>query len=336
MKPFGGISELRESISTASRVSQKATTVVNRSPPQKHEKADFLPNMATSKKKPHKPKSLSHGRPVTAKRPTASLSSKATRTLIRTHHQLEKTRAKAIRDGDSDALKAIEAQQAKQGGLKSYQQASITGQSLTRGGDSSKVLLQWLSSADMLHEIKIRTSPRTRVLEVGALSPSNAVSLDSAFEVTRIDLHSQHPRIETQDFMARPLPVSDKDKFDIISLSLVLNYVPDAKGRGEMLKRTCQFLRTTSVERTAPSSALPSLFLVLPAPCVTNSRYLTEERLTAIMESLGYTQTHRKLSDKLVYYVWKLSSNPESKPAKFTKKEVNPGVTRNNFSIVLP
>ncbi|KAK3080420.1 hypothetical protein LTS18_001529, partial [Coniosporium uncinatum] len=256
------------------------------------------------KKKPHKPRSLSHGRPMTAKKPTASLSSKATRTLIRTHHQLEKARAKALKEGDEKAVKAIEAQQTKQGGLKSYQQASITGQSLTRGGDSSKVLLEWLSSTGVLSDSKIRATQSLKVLEVGALSPSNAVSLNSRFEVTRIDLHSQHPSIETQDFMARPLPASDNEKFDIISLSLVLNYVPDAEGRGEMLKRTCQFLRTTSGERTAQKSTLPSLFLVLPAPCVTNSRYVTEERLTAMMESLGYSRTHRKLSDKLVYYLW--------------------------------
>jgi len=277
---------------------------------------------------------LSHGRPSIAKKPAASLSAKATRNLIRTHHQLEKARAKALKDEDEEALKAIEEQQEKQGGLKSYQQASITGQAPTRGGDSSKVLLQWLSATALLDNSDPSGSKKLRVLEVGALSPSNAISLHPAFDVTRIDLHSQHSSIETQDFMVRPVPASDEQKFDIISLSLVLNYVPDTEGRGHMLKRTCQFLRTRPVG-LGDTACIPALSLVLPAPCVTNSRYLNEERLTAIMESIGYTMIHRKLSDKLVYYLWQYTPNDRRKPAVFTKKELNPGVSRNNFCIVL-
>jgi hypothetical protein len=50
---------------------------------------------------------------------------------------------------------------------------------------------------------------------------------------------------------------------------------------------------------------LPGLFLVLPAPCVTNSRYLDEERLEAMMRGLGYTRVRRKMSLKLVYYFWR-------------------------------
>lgn len=40
--------------------------------------------------------------------------------------------------------------------------------------------------------------------------------------MTRIDLNSQGPGIEKQDFMDRPLPTSDQSRFDILSLSLVL------------------------------------------------------------------------------------------------------------------
>lgn len=54
------------------------------------------------------------------------------------------------------------------------------------------------------------------------------------------------------------------------------------------------------------------------------------------MTSLGYVMLQRKQTAKLVYYLWQLKGNPkEAKTTKFPKKEVNPGSTRNNFSIVL-
>jgi len=169
-------------------------------------------------------------------------------------------------------------------------------------------------------------------------SPDNAVSKSSVFTATRIDLHSQHPAIETQDFMQRPLPASDDGKFDLVSLSLVLNYVPDPAGRGEMLRRTTQFLRRcTEQEPGSPTSGLfPSLFLVLPAPCVANSRYLDEARLQGIMGSLGYTPVKRKLSAKLIYGLWRLEATAGAAGrTKWKKEEVNPGKSRNNFAITM-
>lgn len=274
-----------------------------------------------------KKRSLSYGRPPTIQKPTASLSSKATRTLIRSHHQLQKELAKAISQGDTTKAAALESQIEKQGGLQSYQQASITGQSSERGGDSSKLLMKWL---------QLDGKTKYKVLEVGALSPTNACSRSPALEVTRIDLHSQHPSIETQDFMKRPLPETADEKFDILSLSLVLNYVPDAIERGEMLRRTCQFLRVPEKASNGQETP-PSLFLVLPAPCVTNSRYLDEDRLTNIMQSLGYNLTQRKLSPKLVYYLWLYEPKALrlDRQTTFDKREVRPGKTRNNFCVIL-
>jgi len=280
---------------------------------------------------PARKKSLAHGRPPTFRKPQASLSSKATRTLIRTHHQLQKEHAKALASGDTAKAEDLQKQIDENGGLKSYQAASITGQSSERGGDSSKVLMDWLNlelKKSRSHEEA--NAPVYRLLEVGALSPSNACSRSSSFSVTRIDLHSQHPGIETQDFMQRPLPTSEEEKFHLISLSLVLNYVPDAVGRGEMLRKTTMFLRTN--EKT---TSFPSLFLVLPAPCVKNSRYLDEALLQEIMESLGYSLLQQKISNKLVYYLWKYSVTELKVKKQFPKTEVNPGKTRNNFCVVL-
>jgi 25S rRNA (adenine2142-N1)-methyltransferase len=284
-------------------------------------------------------KSLSSGRPPNVTKPKASLSSQATRTLIRSHHQLNKKLETAKSKGNDAEVEELQKQIEALGGLKSYQQASIQGQSNDRGGDSSVVLMKWLEpTADALS----KAEPKLRLLEVGALSTSNLCSKSGHFDVQRIDLNSQGDGILQQDFMERPLPKSAAEQFDIISLSLVLNYVPDAPGRGEMLKRTCQFLDTRHrIDRDAAVQAVsPALFLVLPAPCITNSRYMDEGRLGEIMGSLGYVLLQRKQTAKLVYYLWQLKSSPseartKTKTRKFPKKEVNPGAGRNNFSVIV-
>lgn len=187
---------------------------------------------------------------------------------------------------------------------------------------------------------KTKCASRLRVLEVGCLSPDNAIAKSPLFDLTRIDLNSRASCIETQDFMERPIPdtYDQKSKFDMISLSLVLNYVPEPALRGEMLRRTLCFLRHAhQLDAEEPlSKFFPSVFIVLPAPCVTNSRYLNEDRLNLIMQSLGYTQVRRKLSSKLIYGLWRLEDGTRLKRRiQIKKTEVNPGSTRNNFAIVL-
>jgi 25S rRNA (adenine2142-N1)-methyltransferase len=278
--------------------------------------------MGTKKKQ-----SLSHGRPPAFHKP-ASLTAKATRTIIRTHHTLQKQHAQAIKVGDTAKTKDLERQIEEQGGLKAYQQASITGQSKIRGGDSSTVLMAWLKEGKIMKSV----DGKLKMLEVGALSTSNACSKSRLFDVTRIDLNSQDPQIEQQDFMERPLPTSDTERFDIISLSLVLNYVPDAIGRGDMLRRTCLFLNSSK----ADDKVFPALFFVLPAPCIQNARYMTNQHLHKILNSLGYEKLHQKISAKLVYSLWKFTTLPVSKePTLFPKVEVNSGKARNNFSIIM-
>ena len=279
-------------------------------------------------------KTLSSGRPPNTIKPKASLSSQATRTLIRSHHQLNKQVEAAKAKGDNAETERLQKRIKDLGGLRSYQQASIQGQSNERGGDSSTVLIAWLKP---MNPDLSSAKPRLRLLEVGALSTKNACSRSGYFDVQRIDLNSQEGSILQQDFMQRPLPQDDTEKFDLISLSLVVNYVPDAVGRGEMLRRTCRFLDVSQDAGRIPrtQATFPALFIVLPAPCITNSRYMDEARLSSIMKSIGYALLQRKHTAKLVYYLWHLAQPVMSGKAQFPKKEVNPGVTRNNFSIVL-
>ncbi|KAI4244647.1 MAG: hypothetical protein L6R40_002851 [Gallowayella cf. fulva] len=293
--------------------------------------------MAARKKK-RKPLLLSHTRPLSSQK-RGSLSSQVTRSLIRHHHTLQKNLHSALVKSDGATVEHIRTQLAASGGLQKYQEASIQGQSSERGGDSSKVLMEWVkdSLSESTHQGLV-SHRKPRMLEVGALKVDNACSRSGMFDVTRIDLHSQHSDIRTQDFMEMSLPASDtieKDGFDFVSLSLVVNYVGNAVERGEMLKRVSSFLRLGEHDEARTLS--PSLFLVLPAPCVTNSRYMDEERLESIMIALGYAKTRRKVSKKLVYYLWRYkgTSLGKTQDASFKKQEIRSGANRNNFSIIL-
>ncbi|RDA89559.1 hypothetical protein CP533_3640 [Ophiocordyceps camponoti-saundersi (nom. inval.)] len=269
------------------------------------------------------------GRPPTCK-PRRAMSRKASRKVINRHHQLEKKGRLARERGDGAAAAAASAELASLGGLERYQEASLQGQSLERGGDTSRVLVDWLSTG--------RVARRLRLLEVGALSTRNACSVSGLFDVVRIDLGSREAGILQQDFMERPLPESEADRFDVISLSLVLNYVPDAAARGRMLARTLSFLRRLDEGDSSDSTtacALPCLFVVLPRNCVTNSRYFTVTRLKELMDMLGYESVTEKMTQKLAYSLWTRRRDVAIAHVTFTKTEVNPGRTRNNFVITL-
>jgi 25S rRNA (adenine2142-N1)-methyltransferase len=284
-------------------------------------------------------KTLSHGRPPISYH-KERMSSKRSRTIIRDHHRLQKEHAVAVKKGDSKLAENIANAIEKNGGLKVYQTASKQGQSKDRGGDSSKVLVQWLQEADILqskHSAGETTdtdlSRQLRCLEVGALSTRNEISkFPQQIKMTRIDLNNQEPGIEKQDFMERPLPDSVDDRFDVISLSLVLNYAPDPVQRGEMLKRIPLFLRSGHAEENA-DKVLPVLFLVLPLPCVDNSRYFNEQLLLRIMTNLGFSIRNKKKTSKLCYYLFILTD--KSSAAKTEKRKIRDGRTMNNFCIVV-
>lgn len=203
------------------------------------------------------------------------------------------------------------------GGLQRYQIASLLGQESKRGSDSSK----WLF--DNLPELK--TTKGLTALEIGCLSTRNVIS--RYFHTTRIDLNSNEPGISKQDFMERPTPVDDTERFSIISCSLVLNFVPDPKGRGEMLKRLPEFLKIS--DSTDPSI----LFIVLPLSCLTNSRYCDKERFLEILASIGFGLVKYHEAKKVVYTAFKWVGNATNK--KFPKVKIHDGPGMNNFCIVI-
>lgn len=282
-------------------------------------------------------KTLSQGRPP-ASRPKERMTSERSRTIIRTHHRLQKEHAAALKRGDKNTADELVRAIEDNGGIKMYQAASKQGQAKDRGGDSSKILVEWLQQAQVINSTsrgRIDTGEvPLKCLEVGALSTKNEISkYPSIISMTRIDLNSQGPGIEKQDFMDRPLPKFEEDRFDIISLSLVLNYVPDASGRGEMLKRITKFLRKHAGMSSISTEALPALFLVLPLPCVDNSRYLDEELLLKIMGNLGFVMKYSKNTSKLCYYLFSWTRQVTRLTTEKTK--IRDGPAMNNFCIVV-
>ncbi|GMM50614.1 25S rRNA (adenine2142-N1)-methyltransferase [Starmerella bacillaris] len=247
--------------------------------------------------------------PVTGRK-ISSIKPEKARKIIRKYHVLLKEREKAVSTNDFSTISALDVQINSIGGLDMYQKASINGQSKTRGGDSSKLLVDWLKS-----EKHVGTTEYTKLLEVGCLQVDNYCARSNLFsQHVRIDLNSQNPQIQKQDFMAMPL-----DTFDVISLSLVVNFVPNPLIRGKMMQRAHSFLNDNGL-----------LFFVLPSACTENSRYFDSNILSKVFTSVGFTVLEYKLTNKLVYYLLKKSEGSKQ-PVK--KQLCRDGPKLNNFYI---
>jgi 25S rRNA (adenine2142-N1)-methyltransferase len=100
-----------------------------------------------------------------------------------------------------------------------------------------------------------------------------------------------------------------------------------------MLIHTRDFLSATNL-----TDRLHYLFLVVPLPCVTNSRYMAHEHLVSMMKSIGYSHLiHHHFSNKLAYYLFKLNGKPPLKNVLWKKKMITgkQGGGHNNFSVVI-
>jgi len=288
-------------------------------------------------------------RPITLPKDSTgikAISSRETRKRISAYHNaLRASSHSTIGPSGSrnDTLHTSRSEESSDGAtaqaLVDYQRASLLGQSKERGGDSSKVLIKWLrdrnldevNQIDRTHVASEAPEPYTkrRLLEIGALTHDNFRSCSTWLDNHPIDLHSNHPRILQQDFFQRPLPNCEADQFDIISCSLVLNFVAEPRQRGRMLQLIHAHLkpRNTSL-----------LFLVLPLACVLNSRYTSLECLSALMRVIGFdeVQTRFRPGGKVIYWLWAWRE-PSGQVEPWRKKqEVSRGSRRNNFSILLP
>ncbi|KAI5124081.1 hypothetical protein M0805_003908 [Coniferiporia weirii] len=280
--------------------------------------------------------------PITAPLPVGPSSSAnplASARLIRRFHvllkrraQLEKVRASPENAG---ALADVDAEIAALGGLEAYQRMSAIGQGDDRGGGSERVFVEWLREMGVQKERTMQGGTgkgKMKVLEVGALKPDNYALCASWIDAHPIDLRSRHPRIAEQDFLCMD-QTEHAGAWDAVSLSLVVNFVPEPRDRGRMLRYAHDMLREGGF-----------LFLALPLPCVSNSRYLTFEHLTRLMQHIGFDLLRERwrAGGKMAYWLFgrraggkdDSEDNAESS-VRFDKKVVLREGKRNNFCILL-
>ena len=168
------------------------------------------------------------------------------------------------------------------------------------------------------------------MLDIGALDGTTYSSFN--IKVTSIDLNPQHPLVLKQDFFDRPLPNTKKPDdeacpyFHCLAFSLVLNFVPDNSKRGEMLIKSLEYIILDGF-----------LFIVLPLPCITNSRYFSHESFLGMMNSLGCALKAFKHSRKLGFYLFQKEkdTSPSDVRGKWPKMKLFSKGGMNNFSIVI-
>ena len=116
------------------------------------------------------------------------------------------------------------------------------------------------------------------------------------------------------------------EKYDIVCLSLVLNFVPHAVDRGRMLRKARELVGEGGF-----------VYVVLPRACVVNSRYLDEEELNAIMHRHGLECIAKHYSTKLYYGLFQITVCKEKdiKEEEYKPREKHAKGKRNNFKIQL-
>lgn len=153
--------------------------------------------------------------------------------------------------------------------------------------------------------------------------------------VTSIDLNPREECVLKADFfdfaeqqLKLPRDASSGGRYDVIVLSLVINFVGNPAMRGEMIRRCAELLAEGGL-----------LFLVLPEPCLYNSRYLKFGVFDQMMKSCGLPILPGgwKKTSKLFFALCRRTENSaEREPARaFGKKVLRNGAGMNNFCITL-
>ncbi|CAM9310848.1 unnamed protein product [Ectocarpus sp. 4 AP-2014] len=215
--------------------------------------------------------------------PPAIRSRKKARQIVTTFHKLEKEADEVSSSTAPDKqarLERLERELDEMGGREAYQSASLLSVSFH---NTSKWVTKQL--AGKLGLRPANGEPPLRVLEVGAI---NTRLLDVPWlDVRAIDLKSQHPRIEERDFFS----LEPAREYDVVSSSMVINCVPTAKGRYEMLVGYRNHLRNSG-----------HLFLVLPLLCLTKSTRTTRASFLETLSRIGFTVVAKKETPKVAFF----------------------------------
>ncbi|KAE8879922.1 hypothetical protein PF005_g15437 [Phytophthora fragariae] len=236
-----------------------------------------------------------------------------TTTFHRLTHELDRLKQKPSGQAQerSERVAEITKQLDALGGRQAYQDASILSTSFHR---TSKWVFQLLTRFELRPKAK---QPPLRVLEVGAI---NTQLLSCPWlDVRAIDLNSRHERIEQRDFFS----LQPAGEFQVLVSSMVLNCVPGADKRGEMLRLYRAHLKEGGL-----------LFLMLPLLCLRHSQFMTYARFTKILEAVGFRVRETKDSPKVAFFCLERTETV-NEAASFPQKLLVPGDKRNDFSVVI-
>lgn len=228
-------------------------------------------------------------------------------------HELDRLERQGLKDIEThkQRIAAINEQLSKLGGRQAYQDASILSTSFHR---TSKWVFQLLTRFGLRPKAK---QPPLPVLEVGAI---NTQLLSCPWlNVRAIDLNSRHVRIEQCDFFS----LKPAGEFEIVVSSMVLNCVPGADKRGQMLRMYRQHLKEGGL-----------LFLMLPLLCLRHSQFMTYSRFTNILEAVGFRVRETKESPKVAFFCLE-RVEIINREAFFPHEVLVPDCKRNDFSVTI-
>lgn len=270
--------------------------------------------------------------------------------LIRDFHVIEKRIAALDRDpkfvGDPEAQDRkrtrLQAELAKLGGIDAYQKASLSGERQFSFNSAHWVLDELFDRREQIVEELLckGIKPACTLLDVGAIKnkydPENEPRvrhLTSFFmlQTTSIDLNPQDKhviKINFLDFAREQLPGS----FSIVVLSLCINFEGNPTKRGEMLRMAAHLL---------PEGGF--CFVLLPAPCVENSRYMNLNLFLKTLRVVGLElakhpvnkQPSHKTSRKLFYAVARKRIALAQPHTAIKRTLCRGGKHRNNFCIIV-
>ena len=257
-----------------------------------------------------------------SKKPVVEISSRKDRRIITEYHTLNKTidsvrkNPSIHREDKAAQIAVLEAKKTKIGGINAYQKASKLGEVRHGSFNSAKWVLKQLKAHNVCANTNRTDGGKLSLLDVGALD-NNYKKHSKWIQSTPIDLNPQSNDVIKADFLKL-----DHKEYDVVVLSLVINFEGDIRKRGDMLRKCPELMVDQG-----------HLFIVLPLPCLDNSRYLNEELFVSMMESLGFDVCARHSSRKLSFFMFRYTRRAQVK--SFPKKILRKGGNHNNFAIVL-
>ena len=199
-----------------------------------------------------------------------------TNDIIRRFHNIHKELEKLKANPNTFKQKQLESELEAKGGIRAYQQAS-------RMGASRFNSEKWLIKNLLSH------SKAVSLLDVGALTINYALP---QVQVTSIDLNPCIPQIKKMDFL------DVNESYDVVCLSLVLNFTGCPETRAKMIQKCKSVVKKDGF-----------VYIVLPLPCVMNSRHFSEDYfVNSLMKSVDFQFVKKHESKKLSFFIFQNSA----------------------------